>query len=482
MKIKFWFLLAGCCLLLSCKDDDPVGPDIPDGSPDYCFVNKLIADCQEVYYLWNKEIDLGLDVYSYSDPFDYFREMIYKDDKWSTLTDDIESLSNSFAGVETTYGYSLEFAQFQNVKDVFAIVQFVYRDSPAWKAGLKRGDIIWQMNGKNMTLDNYRELYYSPSVTIGLGEYNAQDHTIRESGNQVPLTAITMYQDPIIATKIIQRGNHTIGYLHYSDYTRRSHSQLQKVIKEFREAGVTDMVLDLRYNPGGYSITSQFLCSMLVPSSVVKSKSIYLTEQWNQYWMDYYKDTNTYFTYDYRYSDEDGKTVTEKIEHNLELNDIYILTGSHTASASEATIVGLSPYLDVKLIGSKTSGKYCGGILATAKQVYSGKRYPGFLDNCGIYTMVYRFDNKDPRTTFDGPISPDIAVEEDLLKNSAELGDEKEELLAVAIARITGEPVAVASPRTFSTPYHKLPAVQNRVQQVTGGMIETGKMIPEDYK
>ncbi|MCD8262217.1 MAG: S41 family peptidase [Bacteroides sp.] len=274
---------------------------------------------------------------------------------------------------------------------------------------------------------------------------------------------------------VIKKGIYTIGYLHYTDYTLRSHESLREVISTFKSEGVTDLVLDLRYNPGGYSITSQYLCSMLVPASMVESKSIYLTEEWNQDWMDYYKrkgeDVNSYYTYTYQYKNDDGVRVTDKIEESLELKDIYILTTGSTASASEATIVGLSPYIDVTLIGEATSGKYCGGILADPSYLYDS--YPGFMENWDIYTMIYRFDNADPATTFNGSLSPDIPVEEDLLTCAAPLGDEQEPLLAVAIAHITGEPLPSAFPRSSCSRHKKMPDAVHRVQKAVGGMLRT---------
>ncbi|MCD8262218.1 MAG: PDZ domain-containing protein [Bacteroides sp.] len=184
MKIKWISLLAVLCLLFSCKDDDPATgsrPDVPEDSPEYYFINRFIADCQQTYYLWNDQIDTGLDIRTHSDPFNYFKEMVYTADKWSTLTDDIKALSNSFAGVETTYDYSLQFWRFGDTTDqVFAVVEFVYSGSPADKAGLQRGDVIFQINGKEMNSSNYTDLYYSSSVTIGLGVYDPEYYIIKD--------------------------------------------------------------------------------------------------------------------------------------------------------------------------------------------------------------------------------------------------------------------------------------------------------------
>jgi len=122
----------------------------------------------------------------------------------------------------------------------------------------------------------------------------------------------------------------------------------------------------------------------------------------------------------------------------MNLSKLYVLVSGNTASASEATITGLSPYISVTTIGEQTSGKYCGGIVFTPDDIYENPDKD--LDNWGIYSMVYRYSDKNGSTPCmpDG-FTPTYKVEDNPFDGYL-MGDEKEPLLAKALELITGIP------------------------------------------
>lgn len=450
--------------MLSCNDEKDSTVDIPGETETEAEaeepvstttrqVNQFIAEYMEELYLWTSTVDwrkiLPADE---SDSFDFFKKLVYSDDKWSMLTDDIQGLSNEFEGVSTTFGHVLIFGRFKDSDNLFAIVLYVYPDTPAEKAGVKRGDLFLTINGDAITEDNYMDFYYAPSLVVGRGILS--DQGIMLDDRTFSMKAETLYENPIVKDTVIEKGAHKIGYLCYTDYTMESENALIALFSEYKSQGVTDVVLDLRYNGGGYARTSVLLSSILAPAAAVKRKDMFLKQVWNDFWMAYLKqqkiDVNEYFT--------------DTLAVNMDLARIFILTTENTASASESTLIGLDPYMDVIRIGVATHGKYYGGGLFSDEENKA-------IANWGMYLMIYRFDNQNGVTASGGGLAPDIEVEEDYFPLYP-FGDERDPLLGAALEVITGQPAA----RVAKSPYPSCTVLpMERRGALVGKMIHTNR-------
>ena len=469
--------ITGTLFFQSCsKDDNPIDEPAKEVVPkETQKVTQFAIDVLQDVYLWSSTIK-SVDVTKIKDPVAMVDSIRYSADRWTSLTDDAKGLTDSFAGEGTSYGYSLGVYLFSNTSNqCFAVVQFVYPGTPAEKAGMKRGDLILQMNGTDITTSNYYDLFYSSSVTLGMAALNG--NVISLNNKTISLTAVSMYQEPVNTYKVINKGSSKIGYLFYTDYTLKSHEKLLEVLQSFKASGVTDVILDLRYNLGGYSLTSQILSSMLAPASIVSGKQIFLKQIWNDdytaYWKKQGEDLNEYFSYTYNYEDEDSKKVSLSVESaNLNLSRLFVLASGNTASASEATITGLSPYIKVTTIGEQTAGKYCGGIVFTPEDIYETP--DAALKNWGIYTMVYRYADKNGNTAcMPKGFKPDYEVADDPFDRYA-MGDEAEPLLAKAIQLITGESVTTKAavslfrPKTVDKAISRKGALNNKLIELPG--------------
>lgn len=441
-----WYSVAVYTFFISCSDDD-MQHFRPDPNPDGDMapaliqkVNRFIWENTSDAYLWVDKLPSGIDLRYQKDPIAYFDTLKYEpDDRWSFVTDQARSTSDLFEGIETTYGYSLALAYWGDAGNIVGIIQYVSPDSPSAKAGLKRGDILCAINGKDITIDNLNDLYYSATIELTLGAYHTQSNAISVTDKKMSMTAVKMYEDPVNTYRIIEKGNKKIGYLFYTAFIQKSHDQLKKVFGEFKTAGVTDVVLDLRYNGGGTSVTAQLLSSILAPASVLDGHTIYLTNEWNAKYNAYWEKNDQ--TQLRRYFDPSVNDV------NMNLNTLYVLTGPGTASASEATMVSLKAYLNLIQIGETTHGKYCGSFLLQPSILQNGEWVPDEeIKDWALNLIVYRFANKNGETEFKNGFTPQYQIEEQLLGEvTYPLGDEREALLSKAVELITGIPAVVSS-------------------------------------
>ncbi|MDR3251906.1 MAG: hypothetical protein LBT42_09635 [Tannerella sp.] len=402
-------------------------------------VNKFVMDLVSDAYLWEDEIDWAKFEKSYTtygDPYKLFEDMRHEDDHWSMLTDDIDGLEGEFQGTSLSFGWRIVRGRFTNSQTSFYIVLYAYPGTPADKAGIERGDIIVKIDGQDITEDNYLDLYYSTSVSVTKGIYNRETGSISVSGTTVSLNAVEMYQNPINKDTVIVKGANRIGYLCYTDFLDKSEADLIRVFSGFKSRGVTDVVLDLRYNPGGYVRTSIVLSSILAPLNTVRNRDVYQVQIWNRAYTEYYQSKG----------DDMKEYFTDTLPVNMELSRVFILATENSASASEATIIALEPYMDVVTVGGQTSGKFCGGGLISPANVYSDRNYYKNIANWGMYIMYFRYTNKTGKYFFTG-LDPDIKAEEDYF-DLKPFGDTSDPLLATAVARITGE--TYTSPRSAS--------------------------------
>lgn len=452
--MKSWYLnsfLIWCYIVVSiffasCSDDteqlfrpDP-NPDEEIASALTQKINQFIWENTSDFYLWVDKLPSGINLRYQKDPIAYFDTLKYKpDDQWSFVTDQAQSTSDLFEGIETTYGYSLALSYWGDDGSIIGIIQYVHLDSPAAKVGLKRGDILCAMNGKDIMEDNLNDLYYSATIELTLGAYHTQDNIVSATDKKVSMTAVKMYEDPVNTYRVIEKGSKKIGYLFYTAYTEKSYDQLKKVFGKFKAAGVTDVVLDLRYNSGGDSRTGQLLSSMLAPASALDGRTIYLTREWNTKYNTYWEEKDP--TQLRIYFDPSVSDV------NMDLSTLYVLTGTETASASEATMVSLKAYLNLIQIGETTHGKYCGSLLLQPTILQNGEWVlDEEIKDWALNLISYRFVNKNGETEFKNGFTPQYRVEEQLVdENVLPLGDEHEELLSKAIELITGTPTVASS-------------------------------------
>ncbi len=425
------FLFTFVVVFTACDPNDITGDDgSSDISEETLAINEWIDGIMKDVYLWNTKISSSVNYKKEADPEDLFNKMLYtEEDQWSWITDDWASYLKELEGTPVSMGYSPAFFyRNEGSNEVIIIIKYVYKGSPADNAGLKRGDIIMTINGHTLDDENYYDLYSGSSCTVGLGTYNQATEIFSLKGVNVPLTAVSFDADPVNYYEVKEFEEKKVGYWVYTDFTSGVNDgflrSVDVVIDLFKKSAITDLIIDLRYNPGGSPGTAAYLASSVAPKYVVEDKKVFLKMVYNRKLQNYFEqqddDTDLY----YKFSASTG---------NLNLNKIYFLTTKGTASASEALITGLEPYMNVVMVGDTTRGKYTGA------WVLPDTNKPPKHNWCMV-PIVLKYSNASGFTNFKDGVAPDVYVK-DYLIPAYPFGNLNDEVLATAIAQITGKPI-----------------------------------------
>lgn len=464
--------------LASCGKDNPT-PDPTPPSPDPGTstevplktqrINRFIVAAMQDRYLWNSGLPSEIDITSESDPAALFKRLRNPQDSWSVLSDNVQQTQGEFTNETRSYGFELSFGKFNNSENMFAVVLFTYPGSPAAKAGIKRGDIFMRVNNMDITMNTYTNFYRFPNVSLQYG--HLEGNTIYLASKTVTLTGTEMYLDPVIDYSVIDREGHKIGYLCYSGFVSKSIGRLEEVFSTFQQQQVTDVILDLRYNPGGEVSTMAKLCSMLAPKSAVEKRSVLQTRIYNKEYTEYLKQTGT----------DVNDYFDPSVAVNLNGLPLYTLTGSGTASASESLILCLKPYMTVKQVGSSTAGKYCGGNLFQPAVQQGGQLVPDpEIGNWVLYLMTFKTADVNGKSISPSGLYPDLWTSSlTVPEMKLALGDPADPFIAKAIASITGQPVpARIETKSASPEFTLLPELTGKTGTLSAMLIDSTVMTP----
>lgn len=414
VSILSYALLILILFFSSCQKED-VKP-----TPQVLEINEFIWKNMGEAYLWNDFIPQNIDRNKELDPEAYFQKLLYKPaDKWSFITDDYDELINSLKGIEKTYGHKFKLYQLPNSNNIIGIIKYVIPNSPAALAEIYRGDIFYKVNGQALNTENFRKLLFeSEGYTMSFGEFN-QNGEISFKKDKT-LNAIIVAENPIHIRNTIEFEGFKIGYLSYNQFIHDYNDSLVNAFSEFQSEGIQDLVLDLRYNPGGSVNAAILLSSLIAPSAVVENKEVFSRLIWNDEVTEYLIDNE---------GEESNNLISRFVnpEVNLNLERVYILISSNSASASELIINCLDPYMEVILIGSEnTTGKYVGSITINDTEANHG---------WALQPIVLKTANAIGNSDYSDGFTPDYRIEDDF---DDALGAITEDMLAKAIELITG--------------------------------------------
>ena len=420
------FILIGG--VVGCQEKEDTEPPVKEEPNPNIAINKWINDVMKEVYLWLPEMKTP--IANTSEPEDYFESLLNRPtDRFSVIYPDYQQLINSLNGISLEAGYEFTlYRESSSNNNVVAEVTYIKKNSPASNAAMRRGDYITRINGTQMTLENYR-------TVLGLIDKPHTLNTLRfseASGGfvaqpEISLTPVELSENPNFLDSVYTVNGEKIGYVVYHFFAPGSGNnstaydqEMDGIFAEFKTKGIQHLVLDFRYNGGGFVSSAVNLASLIAPS--VKTTDIFSKTKYNSFLMqfDNLKNVQTPF-----------KEKAENLGKILKGNRVYVLTSTRTASASELIINGLKPYMDVFIIGDKTTGKNVGSV------PFEDDDNPA--NKYGMLPIISRSFNSLDQSEYTNGFLPNIEAKESS-ERLKPLGDINELLLRKAIEQITGVP------------------------------------------
>ncbi len=353
----------------------------------------------------------------------YFKSLLYRPlDRYSHSQPTASHQQTFVEGRRTGYGYTVVW---NDAARTSLRVRNVEALSPVARAGLVRGDTILSIDG--YTPEQVAGGQLAGVTTTGVPRVfrvrgaSGTERTFTVQSEDFPLMPVP--------TKAVLDGTRAglpvkVGYLVYHQFVRYSGEALNQAFTEFAAQGVSEVILDLRYNGGGSVAVSRDLASMLGGSRT--SSKPYTTLRYN----DKQTASNTTFAFN-------GGSALPGLDR------VIVIGSGFTASASELVINGLRPYMNVVLVGETTFGKPYGSV----PRAYCGTTYSA---------IQFEAVNSLGASGYSSGLTPDCQVADDL---DRQLGDPGERRIRAALDYVATGRCSAAPLQRLDEPVRKIPSV-----------------------
>ncbi|MGB5173078.1 MAG: S41 family peptidase [Eudoraea sp.] len=449
MKKYTLALVVFLFLYVSCNKDDDGGIQGP--GTDSVSTQDFMWKAMNIWYFWQSDVENLADdrfttneeynefLQSEEDPAVFFNSQLrFSEDRFSFFNEDYKELTNNLSGISRSNG--VEFGLFfagDGTDNIFGYVRYIVANSDASNKDISRGELFSGVDGQTLTEANYRDLLFGENAIYTLNMADIDNGVVTPNGKNVELTKQDgLVENPVFITRTYEINGQTIGYLMYNGFTNEFDENLNNAFGELKAAGVTDLVLDFRYNPGGSVNSSRLISSMVYGTN---TNEVYIRQRWNDKIQGQFNEADLV---DF-FANQTGEGTPI---NTLNLSRVYVIITNSSASASELVINGLNPYMDVIKIGDTTRGKNEFSLTLVddpdrdgAPYIYSPSRENQINpDNqWAIQPLVGRNENSVGFFDYTAGFAPEILLNEDL-ENLGVLGDLNEPLLAKAIEEITG--------------------------------------------
>ena len=332
-------------------------------------------------------------------------------------------------GVGNDLGFGLAI-----VNDTSVYISYVEQGSAAASAGISRAMKLTHVNGDPVQANTnaLNNLLGSPILTLRLQK---QDSTLSE----ITIVSQKYTASPVLASAVLNAAAKKVGYIALARFSNLSTAQadLDAAFAGLSDPNISNLIVDLRYNGGGYVETAEYVANLIAPASLNNAvmfseyynpllqqgkapilKTIpYLDENRQPVYINGRKATYADINYSvsgntYRFSKKSGLSGIKSI--------VFIVSGQ-TASASELLINCFKPYADVKLVGSTTYGKPV-GFFGIGIDVYTA------------YLSQFRIVNAEGQGDYYSGMSCDVTAPDDVMHD---FGDPQESCIKQALQYIS---------------------------------------------
>jgi C-terminal processing protease CtpA/Prc len=350
-----------------------------------------VLSLMKEWYLWNDTIpDINPD--DYESPSAVLEALKLKDiDRWTKIigSDELGYLFSNASIVTHGIGWTWD------SQDAL-MVGFVYPDSDPDIAGVERGWQVVQINGQTVTRTNLNSILYD-----SLDVANSFTFTTSTGGSQqFSFTNKIITPISIFYSDTFTCNSRKVGYLLVDNFFAQAKDELQTQFQEFLNAGINELIIDVRYNESGVVEVSGYLANLIAGN--IANNGPFVRYLFNDLKAD---DRNVIIRF---------KTEPE----SLTLERVFFITGEKTSGAAEVLINGILPCsIDVLIIGAPTAGRPVGIISHS------------FPDST-LLPVTYKMANRNNETDFFDGLAPDTIIPDDL---THALGDKEEACLKEVI-------------------------------------------------
>lgn len=429
-------LFALSLVVFSCRKNKDAGtpatPDLSNSTAEELLMDSVYLYSREVYF-WNNL----LPSYSQFNPRQYKGSSelgsaqnvmnairsLQPNDRYSFVTT-IEESDGIQSGQDKDYGFFVKAASVDEVAPVDSVywfVNYVYDQSPAGGVGVKRGWIVNKIGGTPLRYDQasaniLNNTFFGPATSANF-EFIKPDQSIATAA----LSKSSFTANSVLYKGVINSGGKKVGYLVFNQFFGApSRVELANAFTLFQSQGINELVVDLRYNPGGSTETQDTLANLIAPLAASNKKmyTYQFNQQLQQGTFPLLKQEPGFQNVSFA---ENVNTVTYEKAGTLNLSRVFFIVSGSSASASELIINNLRPYMEVKLIGDTTYGKPVGF-------------FPIEISKYAIYPISFRTINSAGNADYYSGFAPDKLTNDGVNKN---WGDVTEPSLAAALKYIS---------------------------------------------
>ena len=388
---------------------------------------------QEYLYYQDMPEENKLDFFK--KPSEFLSSVVSQKDKKSGSTfSHIDSVYVTSRAASQTPTFGFEGSMVRASNGSYGIrVLYVQENSPAKEVGLERGSLIIAANNKKI---NSSDLFYitapEEAYLFTLGKFNETGFDTLQTV-QMPAPRIVENEN-LYKWNIFEVNGKNVAYILYNEFGDNDTQNLSNMFSQLSGQTINDIVLDLRYNPGGYVNTAQLISTNLAPQEAMGNVFLKMT-----------------------HNDKINRTDILNFEPgllagaaSLNYENLYIITSGNTASASEIVINCLKPYMAGRLIqvGTATFGKN------VAQQLYTDEVQAPMLEFWLTNSLLSNAeDNSDYYTN---GLLPDYEISENLKGELGELGTAQDSLMIPILKHIeTGNFPTAETEETLSRNGHE---------------------------
>lgn len=387
MKKLFLIPIIFIAIIVSCKKDNiqPVESTLTPAMAR----DSLYYIMKEWYYWYDLMPNVTKE--DYNDPYDLLEAMRYKiRDRWSFVAD-YDEFNAQMQGEFVGHGFRIGVDNSGNAR-----IAMIYNKSPLYLEGVRRGWIVKSINGVNVAPILMANDYVTYTDLIGPGTAGITNtFTFQNpSGEEVIISSTkeSFLINSVLLYDTLELSTGVVGHLVFESFIEPSKTELATAFAFFNENNVNDLILDLRYNSGGYLYIAQALASYIAGNSY--QGTLFAKLQYNSL----HQNANNSFNF-----------ITTP--YSLDLPRLIVITSRSTASASEAVMNGLNPFINVVSIGDTTNGKP------------TGMNGWNVGDKYWIWPITFKMVNKDGIGEYFDGLFPEKVVDDDITHDFSDRGE-----------------------------------------------------------